>query len=177
MPKGNDRLIGRIGPNYDMAGIETFLDRMLDRQPVAAQAAKGPVASPGPLPTSIWQAMGRGAVNRCPSCASQKLFPRYLKPIAQCRSCGQDWTPQQADDFPAYIAIIVTGHVMAPIIIALVGDAALPLWALSIIIMTLAISMVGALLQPAKGAVIATQYWMGLHGFEKSPRPDRTQGD
>lgn len=160
-----------------MAGIETFLDRMLDRQPVAPQAAMSPPARPGPLARTVWQAMGRGATNRCPACGAQKLFPKYLKPMPQCRSCGQDWTPQQADDFPAYIAIIVTGHVMAPIIISLVLNAALPLWALMAIILTIAVIMVGALLQPAKGAVIAFQYWMGLNGFEKSPRPDHAEGE
>ena len=41
------------------------------------------------------------------------MFPRLLKPFAHCPACGQDWTAQQADDFPAYIAIILTGHIMA----------------------------------------------------------------
>ena len=31
--------------------------------------------------------------------------------------------------------------------------------------------LIAALLQPAKGAIIALQWWMGLHGFEKPVRP------
>ncbi|WP_245626712.1 DUF983 domain-containing protein [Croceicoccus naphthovorans] len=32
---------------------------------------------------------------------------------------------QRADDFPAYVSIFVTGHVMAPIIIALVQSVSI----------------------------------------------------
>ena len=39
------------------------------------------------------------------------------------------------------------------------------------VIISLALILIAALLQPAKGAIIALQWWMGLHGFEKPVRP------
>lgn len=75
--------------------------------------------------------------------------------------------PQQADDFPAYVSILITGHLMAPVIIALVRDAQLSLGALVAIILPLAIILMIALLQPAKGAIIAVQWWFGMHGFKR----------
>lgn len=98
------------------------------------------------------------------------MFPRLLKPFAHCPACGQDWTAQQADDFPAYIAIILTGHIMAPIIIFMVSETDFSMWTNLAIMIGLGLVLIGALLQPAKGAIIALQWWMGLNGFEKPAR-------
>jgi uncharacterized protein (DUF983 family) len=117
------------------------------------------------LPKTGFEAAQRGARGLCPSCARQPLFPQFLKPIAICAICGQDWTPQQADDFPAYLSILITGHIMAPIIIALVSYAALPEWGMVLVILTMAIILLSMILQPAKGVIIATQWWLGMHGF------------
>ncbi|MFT4026188.1 MAG: DUF983 domain-containing protein [Novosphingobium sp.] len=111
------------------------------------------------------EAVKRGAIGRCPRCGGTRLFPRFLKPIARCEACGQDWTPQQADDFPAYVAIFVTGHLLAPLIIALVKGTGLSVGALMAIILPLAIIMMIAIIQPAKGAIIAIQWWFSMHGF------------
>ncbi|MBK6493093.1 MAG: DUF983 domain-containing protein [Sphingomonadales bacterium] len=127
--------------------------------------------TPG-LPGSAAQAALRGARNRCPSCGQNALFLKFLKPVSRCRSCDQDWTHQQADDFPAYLAILLTGHILAPLIIALVNHTSLPVWGLMILIISFALAMMLAMLQPAKGAIIAIQWWLGMHGFEKPPRPE-----
>lgn len=84
-----------------------------------------------------------------------------------CEGCGQDWSPQQADDFPAYLAILVTGHLLAPIIGVVVLHVSMPGWALVTLILTSVVAVTMALLQPAKGAVIALQWWLGMHGFER----------
>ncbi|WCP12262.1 hypothetical protein sphantq_00659 [Sphingobium sp. AntQ-1] len=119
------------------------------------------------LPSSGWAAVLRGARNRCPRCQQAKLFARFLKPVPHCPACGQNWTHQRADDFPAYVSILLTGHLMAPIIITLVRDFDLSTAALVAIIMPLAMILMIGLLQPAKGAIIALQWWLGMHGFER----------
>jgi uncharacterized protein (DUF983 family) len=125
------------------------------------------------LPSSALEAMARGARSRCPRCKEAKLFLRFLKPRARCPLCGQDWTHQQADDFPAYVSILITGHLMAPLIIALVRDAELSVAALVAIVLPVAMMLMIGLLQPAKGAIIALQWWFGMHGFRKE-RPVAT---
>jgi uncharacterized protein (DUF983 family) len=133
---------------------------------IPAQETNTMTGSPA-LPSSGLEAMMRGARNRCPRCQEAKLFFRFLKPQPRCLRCGQDWTHQQADDFPAYVSIFITGHLMAPVIIPLVRDAGLSVPALIAIMLSLAMILMVGLLQPAKGAIIGLQWWFGMHGFEK----------
>jgi len=110
--------------------------------------------------------------SRCPRCGESGLFRSFLKPMPRCAACGQDWTHQSADDFPAYIAIIVTGHLLAPLIILLSLDFELGPAAMAAILLPLAVVLMLGLLQPAKGAVIAAQWWHGLNGFAKERAPE-----
>ncbi|WP_082553945.1 DUF983 domain-containing protein [Altererythrobacter sp. Root672] len=122
------------------------------------------------LPASGVAAVLRGLRGRCPRCGGSSLFLRFLKPIPHCPQCGQDWGHQQADDFPAYVSIFVTGHLLAPLIIPLARDTDLSLMALMAIVLPLALILMIGLLQPAKGAIIALQWWFGMHGFRKERR-------
>ena len=123
------------------------------------------------LPHRMGEAVRRGLAGSCPRCGEAGLFRRFLKPASHCHACGQDWSHQRADDFPAYIAMFTTGHLLAPLIIVLVRSTTLSPLALCAIVLPLAAVMMLALLQPAKGAVIAAQWWHGMHGFCKE-RPD-----
>lgn len=119
------------------------------------------------LPATFWAAVWRGLRCRCPRCGEGRLFHRWLKPEAACSACALDLTPQQTDDFPAYLSIFVTGHLMAPLIIMLALDFALSAWQMALIVLPLATVMMLGLLQPAKGAVVAAQWWNGMHGFRR----------
>lgn len=130
----------------------------------SAAAPFKPISAIEP-PHSAWQAIARGAQGRCPRCAQGRLFRKYLKPVAQCSACGQDWSLERADDFPAYIAILLTGHVMAPILVAINASWDLSTLAFEALMIPLVILSVLLFLQPSKGAVIAMQWWHGLHGF------------
>src|SRR5262249_22486278 len=114
------------------------------------------------LPATYGQAALRGARCRCPRCGEGRLFRKWLKPLERCPACMLDLTPQRADDFPAYIAMIVTGHLMAPVIIMLSKDFAMGVLGMFAVVVPLALVMMLAMLQPAKGGVIATQWWFGM---------------
>lgn len=126
------------------------------------------------LPVSVWRAMARGAQFCCPRCAEAPLFGKFLKPVEHCSACGQDWSRQRADDFPAYVAIFLAGHILGPIIVALAMGTDLSVTALLAILMPSAVVIMIAMLQPAKGAVIALQWWFGLHGFKRERRGEAT---
>lgn len=128
------------------------------------------------IPATYAQAALRGIRFRCPRCERGSLFRQWLKPRDRCPVCALDLTPQRADDFPAYIAMIVTGHLMAPLIIALSLDFELGPVAMMAILVPLALVMMLGMLQPAKGAVISTQWWFGMHGFVKERLPDDMPG-
>lgn len=121
------------------------------------------------LPRSLGGAIARGLRGTCPRCGEAKLFARFLKPVEQCSACAQDWTLHSADDFPPYVSILITGHVMAPIIIALGLYSAMSAAAMMALVATMALVLLLGLLQPAKGAIIAVQWWLGLHGFARAP--------
>jgi len=124
------------------------------------------------LPPTLARAALRGIKGQCPRCDKDRLFGKYLKPVAQCPSCLQDWTLHQADDFPPYVSIILTGHLIAPALILIGGSAALTMGAKIALAMLLAGALMLALLQPAKGAIIALQWWMGMHGFRPAGRDE-----
>ena len=117
-------------------------------------------------PRTLWEAVRRGLRNRCPRCGEARLMPRFLKPAPHCHACGLDLTPQRADDFPAYIAMIITGHLLAPVTIGLVLAGWSPVQMAALVLPGATALMLG-LLQPAKGAVIAVQWWNGMHGFRR----------
>ncbi len=125
-----------------------------------------PVSS---LPRSLGGTLLRGLEGKCPRCGGTHLFDGFVKPVERCRLCGQNWTLHAADDFPAYLAILITGHVMAPVIIALGLNTDLSLGAMMAIVGLMALVMLIGLLRPAKGAIIAFQWWMGMHGFAARP--------
>lgn len=123
--------------------------------------------APAALPASYRFAILRGLRCRCPRCEGAPLFRKWLKPVDRCSACGQDWSLQRADDFPAYISIFITGHLMAPLMILLIGDFDFSPWATLAIVLPLASAMMLGLLQPAKGAVLATMWWNGMGRFVK----------
>ncbi len=117
---------------------------------------------------STAQALWRGFTMRCPNCGTGKLFGRFLKVVDHCSVCGEEFSHQRADDFPAYIVIFVVGHTIVPAALAIEVNYAPPTWLQFLIWLPLAVASALALLQPTKGAVVGLQWQLGLGGFEQS---------
>ena len=116
----------------------------------------------------VWTAMKRGFRGRCPRCGEGKLFRAFLKVDDHCSACGQDFTPHRADDLPAYLVIIIVGHIVVPLALMIETNYA-PAIALQLAIylpVTLIASL--ALLQPVKGAVVGLQWAFRMHGFDEA---------
>ena len=120
----------------------------------------------------VWTSMKRGFRGRCPRCGEGKLFRAFLKVDNNCSVCGLDFTPHRADDLPAYLVIIIVGHIVVPMALMIETNYAPPV-ALQLAIylpMTLIASLL--LLQPVKGAVVGMQWALRMHGFdERNPEP------
>jgi uncharacterized protein (DUF983 family) len=117
---------------------------------------------------STAQALWRGFTMRCPSCGTGKLFGRFLKVVDHCPVCGEEFSHHRADDFPAYVVILVVGHSLVPAALAVEIDYAPPMWLQLLIWLPLMIISALALLQPAKGTIVALQWQLGMHGFAAS---------
>lgn|SRR5690606_8841397 len=114
---------------------------------------------------SLKTAIQRGLLNRCPACGEGRLFARFLKSTPSCSSCGADMTHHAADDLPPYLSILLTGHIVVPLM--LYAETA---WQPSMLFhmiawpaLTLALSL--AFIQPLKGGVIGLQWANRMHGF------------
>jgi uncharacterized protein (DUF983 family) len=60
--------------------------------------------------------VSRGVKHQCPACGKGKLFRRYLKVVERCESCDLDLARYPADDGPAYLTILLVGHlIVAPL--------------------------------------------------------------
>lgn len=106
-------------------------------------------------PRPLGLALRRGLSGKCPACGQEKLFARYLKPVERCPSCGSAWAMQRADDFPAYLVILVLGHILIPCVVEANLLWSIPMWTQMVIWPTLAIGMALLMIQPAKGFVLA----------------------
>jgi uncharacterized protein (DUF983 family) len=120
----------------------------------------------------VWQALKRGLRCRCPRCGQGKLFRAFLKVDNACPVCGQDFTPHRADDLPAYLVIIIVGHIVVPLALMIETNYSPPVALQLAIYLPVTFVASLALLQPVKGAVVGLQWALRMHGFdEANPEP------
>ncbi|MDE2377860.1 DUF983 domain-containing protein [Bradyrhizobium sp.] len=119
----------------------------------------------------VWSAMSRGFRGRCPRCGEGKLFRAFLKTADNCTCCGLDFTPHRADDLPAYLVIVIVGHIVVPTILWIETNYTTPEWLSFAAYLPFTLFASLALLQPVKGAVVGLQWALRMHGFDDNP-PD-----
>jgi uncharacterized protein (DUF983 family) len=114
---------------------------------------------------AVGPAVMRGWRLRCPNCGAGPLLKGYLTVREACPVCGEDLHHQRADDGPAYLTILVVGHLMAPLILwSFVRYRPDPLTLAAIFTVgTVALSLY--LLPRFKGVVVAVQWAKRMHGF------------
>jgi uncharacterized protein (DUF983 family) len=135
---------------------------------------KGPAMTPlsattlPPDDRPLRPALLRGWRCKCPQCGAGPMMRGYLKVRDTCPVCGEELHHQRADDGPAYLTILIVGHVLAPLMLyaftALRPD---PI----ILASTFSVAAVGLslyLLPRLKGAMVALQWAKRMHGF-RSP--------
>jgi uncharacterized protein (DUF983 family) len=113
--------------------------------------------------------MRRGAMLRCPHCAEGKLYRAYLK-VQPCPACGHDNTAYPADDGPAYLTILLVGHLLiAPLLLLPWIWEAHP--ALVIAVTLPALAAVSLLALPViKGGFVGLQWGLN-HKGDPTARP------
>ena len=97
----------------------------------------------------------RGIKLRCPCCGEGKLFSSYLKQVNNCVLCGESLGDIHAEDGPAWLTILIVGHLLAPFIIVFSSATNWPDWLSIIVWSILAIILVILILPIAKGFFIA----------------------
>ena len=116
--------------------------------------------------TSLMHDLLRGFACKCPKCGEGKLFAKFLKTKERCDVCGEEFHHHRADDFPAYVVILILGHVMVTYALWLEEVFSPPTWVHIATTIPLCVILSLILLQPVKGAIIALQWRIGMHGFK-----------
>ncbi len=110
-------------------------------------------------------AIRRGLRRKCPNCGTGDLFRGYINVRDDCPVCQQELHHHRADDGPAYLTILLVGHIMVPIMgavyMAFQPEALLMASVFSVA--TVALSLF--LLPRLKGFMIAFQWAKYMHGF------------
>jgi uncharacterized protein (DUF983 family) len=104
----------------------------------------------------------RGLAGRCPACGKGPLFWKYLKVNGRCEVCDTDLARYPADDGPAYLTILLVGHlVVAPMLFFPIVWRTNPVYSLPLILIPLA-ALTLALLPRIKGGWVGLMYAMGV---------------
>jgi len=120
--------------------------------------------STGPRP--LQQSLLRGAMLKCPACGIGPLFHRYLKVVDQCSHCGESLHHHRADDAPAYFTIVIVGHVVVSLVLAVEIAYRPPMWLHAALWLPLTLALTLLLLSHIKGILVALQWALLMHGFD-----------
>ena len=136
-----------------------------------------PSSATPPERRDAWTAVKRGLRGRCPACGQGKLLYRYLKVVDACPNCGEEMHHHRADDFPAYLTILLVGHVLVGLMFFV--DEMWPdlpltfhflVWPVLVVMLSL------WLLPIIKGGLVAYQWALRMHGFETAHHPPAAAG-
>lgn len=137
----------------------------LSKDRLLPDTARPTPALPAPSDRPLRQAMMRGAARGCPNCGAKTLFEGYLKVRDHCPSCGQEFFHHRADDGPAYLTILVVGHLMAPFIHIVYSKFRPEPLVMAIMFSIGCVALSLYLLPRIKGALIGFQWAKRMHGF------------
>lgn len=93
------------------------------------------------------------------------MFNGYLTVRDECAECGQQFHHHRADDMHPWITILITGHLIGPLMLYGAMNWAFPDWVHMVMWPVLTGVLALIILPFAKGFVIALQWALRMHGF------------
>ncbi|WP_135448825.1 MULTISPECIES: DUF983 domain-containing protein [Tabrizicola] len=114
-------------------------------------------------------ALLRGWRRRCPKCGAGPMLRGYLTVRDTCPVCGEALHHHRADDGPAYLTILIVGHLMAPLLMVVFTTWRPEPLTLAAIFTVGTVALSLYLLPRLKGAMVALQWAKRMHGFGSSP--------
>lgn len=113
----------------------------------------------------FWPSVLRGWRCRCPGCGAGPMMRSYLKVRDTCPVCGEDLHHQRADDGPAYLTILIVGHLMAPVMLFAFAHWEPDPLILASVFSVGCVALSLYLLPRLKGAMVGIQWAKRMHGF------------
>jgi len=97
----------------------------------------------------------------CPKCGHGKIFSKYITLKKECNHCGQSFEKLKADDGPAWLTMMLVGHLIIPTMLSVEMSYNLPLW-LSITLWPFSLALLSLLCLPFAKAFFVNMIWRGI---------------
>ncbi len=118
-----------------------------------------------PEPRDLRRALRHGWSRRCVACGAAPLMERYLDVRPTCPACGTELHHHRADDGPAWATILITGHLLAPLMLIVFITFRPEGWQMALGFSAVFVALSLFLLPRLKGAFVAVQWAKRMHGF------------
>lgn len=110
-------------------------------------------------------ALRRGWRLRCPNCGGGPMLKGYLTVREACPACSEALHHQRADDGPAYLTILIVGHLLAPLMLWSYATFRPEPLVLATVFVVGSVALSLFLLPRMKGIMVAFQWAKRMHGF------------
>jgi uncharacterized protein (DUF983 family) len=115
----------------------------------------------------VMTAVLRGACARCPNCGRGRLFRAYLKPVESCAECHEPLAHVRADDGPAWLTILIVGHIVVGLALYQEMISPLPVLLSVALFVSLSVALILWLLPRAKGVFVGAIWAMDATGADR----------
>ncbi len=123
------------------------------------------------------QALRHGWRCKCPNCGRGSLFKSYLKTKDHCPECNESLHHHRADDGPAYLTILIVGHISIPMLGWAFVEFRPEPWVLIVSFSIFSIALSLFLLPRFKGMIVGFQWAKRMHGFSQEiPQSNNEKG-
>jgi len=109
-----------------------------------------------------------GMLKKCPNCAEGNVYSKYLKVNDHCKKCNEELHSYRTDDFGPWLSIIIAGHIIVPLVLAVEQNYALDLWLQAIIWIPLTILTVLFLLPISKSICLSILWRLKMKDNESN---------
>ena len=110
---------------------------------------------------NLGKALLRGLQRKCPCCGQASAFRGYLKVVDTCPACHTPLSLYPTDDGPAYLTILLIGHLVIAPTFLLPAFWSQPLQIIPYLVGTIGVMTLIAL-PFVKGAFLALLWYLGL---------------
>ncbi len=114
---------------------------------------------------SIKQSLLRGWRRKCPACGSGPLMRDYLTVHDTCPVCSEELYHHRTDDGPAWATILISGHLLAPLMLAVFEIFRPEGWVMALGFSITFLLLALYLLPRLKGMFVGQQWANRMHGF------------
>jgi len=118
-----------------------------------------------PQTRPVKPALLRGWKRCCPACGNGPLLRGYLGVNDQCAVCREELHHHRADDGPAWATIIISGHLLAPMMLLIFEIFRPEGWVMASGFSIFFVILALFLLPRVKGMFVALQWAKRMHGF------------